>query len=110
MTTRLSYDLEDRTYGFGPDSNFTGGTNYYTSLGWTGQYVATGKVNLDASARFSWQAEFDQADLRIGFTYQALRAVSTGCGLGYFSQVSNGAIASTKTAYTPSCFVQAVLQ
>jgi hypothetical protein len=110
MTTRLSYDFEDRTYGYGPDSNFTGGTSYYTSLGWTGRYAATGKVNLDGSAQFTWQADYDQADLRIGFTYQALRAVSTGCSLGYFSQVSSGRIESTKTAYMPSCFIQAILQ
>jgi hypothetical protein len=138
MSTRLYYDQVDRTNGFAPGSAYSGG-DYYTSLSWTGRYVATGKVSVDVSAGVVWrpfdstfnsgagvtgqQGDDTDVNLRLGFSYQALRSVSSGCSIGYFAQRSSGtlyaagapgqtqtSIRSTTTAYTPSCFVQVVLQ
>ena len=138
MTTRLYYDQVDRVNGFAPTGNYSGG-DYYTSLLWTGRYIATGKVSLDVSAGGVWRP-FDSTltsgtgrtgqkgndtdvNLRLGVSYQALRNVSSGCAIGYTSHRSSGtlyaapptgqtqtSIESTSTAYTPSCFVQIVLQ
>jgi hypothetical protein len=138
MTTRLTYDQEDRELGFDPGSDDRGG-DYYTSLRWNGQYIATGKVNVNASlglvwrpfensrtedgVRFRTDGSDDDFTLSLGFTYQALRSVSSGCSIEYFSQktsstryvtrptgTSSAPFENKVSAYMPSCFVQVMLQ